>query len=125
MPPELGPSRHSDWSSISSPPARTSPHSAPDVQPAQNQLNVPTAETTRSERIDVGNVDRVTIASQTEPMRADKDIQARPAIVNINTGPQSNNLEQNEENVDIIPPVPIRSAQLSLHTDDVVLIDAP
>ena len=115
LPPEPGPSRHSDWSSISSPPARTSPHNAPDVQPAQNQLNVPTTVTTRSERIDVGNAERVTIALQTEPVREDQDVQARLA----------NNLEQNEENVDIIPPVPIRSAHSSLHTDDVVLVDAP
>ena len=122
--PEPGPSRHSDWSSISSPSARTSPHNVPDVQPAQNHLYVPTAETTRSERIDVGNAERVTIASQTEPIIEGQDIHARPTV-NINTGPQGNNLEQNEENADIIPPVPIRSAQLSLHTDDVVLVDAP
>ena len=109
LPPEPGPSRHLDWSSIASPPARTSPHSALDVQPAQNQLNVPPAETTRSERIDVGNAERITIASQTEPIREDQDIHARPTV-NIDTGPQSNILEQNEENVDIIPPVPIRNA---------------
>ena len=48
MPPEPEPSRHLDWSSIASPPARTSPHSAHDVQSAQNQLNVPPTETTRS-----------------------------------------------------------------------------
>ena len=108
---------------MSSPPARTSPHDALDVQPTQNQLNVPTTETTRIERIDVGNAERVTIASQTEPIREGQDIPARPTI-HIDTGPQSNNLEQNEENVDIIPPVSIRSARLSLHTDDMVLIDA-
>ena len=93
MPPELGPSRHSDLSSVSSPPARTSPHGDLDVQPAQNQLNVPPAETTRSERIDVGNADRVTMASQTEPMREDQEIQAKPTI-HIDTEPQSNNLEK-------------------------------
>ena len=64
------------------------------------------------------------MASQTEPMREDHAIQARPAIP-INTGPQSNNLEQNEENVDIILPVPMSSACLSLHTEDVVLVDTP
>ena len=36
-----------------------------------NQLNVPATETTRSERIAVGNVDRATMASQTEPIRED------------------------------------------------------
>ena len=81
----------------------------------QNQLNVPITETIRSERIDVGNADRVAIALQTEPVREDQDVQARLV----------NNLEQNEENVDIIPPAPIRSAHLSLHTDDEVLVDAP
>ena len=94
LPPEPRPSRHSDWSSTSSPPARTSPHNVPD---AQNQLNVPTTVTTRSERLDVGNVD---IALQTEPVREDQEVQA--ILVN--------NLEQNEENVDIIPPAPVRSA---------------
>ena len=89
-----------------------------------NQLNVPVAETIRSERIDVGNVDRATVALQTEPMREDQETQARPPVP-IDTGPQSNNQEQSEENVGVIPPVPMRRAQLSLHTDDVVLVDTP
>ena len=105
LPPEPGPNRHSDWSSTSSPPARMSPHSVPAAQPAQDQLNAPLTETTRSERFDVGNVD---IALQTEPVREDQEVQA--ILVN--------NLEQNEENVDIIPPAPIRRAHLSLHVDD-------
>ena len=89
-----------------------------------NQVNGPAAETTRSEGIDVGNADRATMASQTEPMREDQETQARP-IISIDTGPQSNNIEPNEENVDIIPPAPISRARLSLHTDDVVLVDTP
>ena len=113
LPPEPEPARFTDWSSISSPPA-TFPHGMPGIltEPSENvpnQLNVPAAETTRSERIDVGNADRATMASQTEPMREDQETQARPTIP-IDTGPQSNNLEQNEENVDIIPPVPMRRA---------------
>ena len=128
LPPEPEPSRFTDWSSIASLPA-TFPHGTPDIatEPSENvpnQLSVPAAIGTRQEGIDVGNVDRVTMASQTEPMREDQEILARPTI-HIDTGPQNNNLEQNEENMDIIPPVPIRSARLSLHTDDVVLIDAP
>ena len=127
LPPEPEPARFTDWSSISSLPT-TFTHGMPGIptEPSenmQNQLNVLPAETTRTERIDVDTVERTTIASQTEPIREDQDIHARPTI-HIDTGPQSNNLEQNEENVDIIPPVPIRSAQLSLHTDDLVLIDA-
>ena len=59
LPPEPEPARFTDWSSISSPPA-TFPHGMPGIltEPSenmQNQLNVPAAETTRSERIDVGN----------------------------------------------------------------------
>ena len=43
----------------------------------------------------------------------------------MDTGLQRNNVEQNEENVDIIPPVPMSSAGLSLHAEDVVLVDTP
>ena len=122
LPPEPRPSRHSDWSSTASPPARTSPHSAHDVQPAQNQLNVPPAETTRSERIDVDNAERVTIASQTEPIREGQDIHVRPAAEIIETRNQRNDLESREgENIHDIQPIQIRSAGSSLHTDDMAL----
>ena len=87
-------------------------------------MNGPAAETTRSEGIDVGNADRTTTASQTESIGEDQDMRAGPTIP-IDTGPQNNNLEPNEENVDIIPPAPISRARLSLHTDDVVLVDTP
>ena len=86
-------------------------------------MNVPATETTRSEGIDVGNVIRAVMASQTEPVREDQEPQARP--IRADTGPQSNIIESNEENVDIIPPAPISRAQLSLHADDTVLIDRP
>ena len=127
LPPEPEPSRFTDWSSISSPPV-TFPHGTSRIlaEPSENvpnQLNVPATET-RSERIAVGNADKATMALQTEPIREDPETQARPAT-SIDTGPQSNNLEQNEENVDIIPPVPISSARLSLHAEDVVLVDTP
>ena len=100
MPPEPEPSRFLDWSSVGSPPARTSPHSAPDVQTeqhdsTQNQLNVET----RLERIDVGNTEGVNIAPQTELMRENQNIPARPSSLNIDTRPQRNNLESNEDNV--------------------------
>ena len=67
MPPELEPSRFSDWSSLGSPPTRTSPHSAPDVQAeqidnVQNQLNVSTAGETRPERVETSNLERVNIS---------------------------------------------------------------
>ena len=86
MPPEPEPSRFSDWSSLASPPARTSPHGVPDVQ--------------------------------TEQLRENRNIPARPAI---SPRTQRGTLESNEENLDIIPPMPIRSARSSLHADDVVL----
>ena len=109
MPPEPEPSRFSDWSSIGSPPIRTSPPSAPEVQTeqqdsTQNQLNVPTAEATRSERIEIGNSERVTIASQTEPLRESQDIPARPASMNIGTRGQGNESSE-EENIHNIPPI--------------------
>ena len=52
-------------------------------------------------------------------MREDQDMCAGPTI---DTGPQNNNLEQDDENVDIEPPAPISRARLYLHTDDVVLV---
>ena len=117
MPPEPEPSRFSNWSSEGSPPVRPSPPSAHDVQTepqnsTQNQLNVPTAGATRSEMIEVGTSERVTIASQTEPLRESQDIPARPI---------RSDLMSNEENVTIIPPIQIGSARSSLHTDDVAL----
>ena len=130
MPPEPEPSRFSNWSSLGSPPTRTSPHGVPNVQieqndNIQNQLNVSTTRETRQERVEVGNSEGITIAPQTELLRENQDIPARPALLNIGTRTQSNDLESNEENVNNIPPVPIRSARSSLHTDDVMTRNAP
>ena len=72
-----------------------------------NQVNGPAAETIRSEGIDVGIVDRATMASQPEPVREDQNMRAGPTI---DTGPQNNNLEQNEETVDLMSPAPISRA---------------
>ena len=87
MPPEPEPSRFSDWSSVGSPPARTSPHEVPGVQTKpsnivqnQNQVNVSTAGVDNS--------------AQTEQLRENQDIPARPT---------RNDLEPNEENVTVIP----------------------
>ena len=121
MPPELEPSRFSDWSSIASPPIRTSPHSAPDVQIAQNdntqnQLNIGT----RQERVEASNSEGVTIAIQTELLRENQNIPARPIILT-----QRNDLGSHERNVDNVPHAPAPSRSASLHTDDVVLTNAP
>ena len=75
--------------------------------------------------MEVGDAEGVTITPQTELMREDQDIPARPALLNIGTRTQCKNLESNEENVNTIPHVPIRSARSSLHTDDVVTRNAP
>ena len=108
-----GQARFTDWSSISTPPAVFSlglPEKSTDLdENIPNQVNGPAAETTRSEGIDVSNVDSAKMASQPEPVREDQDM-CTGSTIPIDTGPQNNNLEQNEENVDIIPPVPISKA---------------
>ena len=122
MPPEPEPSRFLDWSSLGSPPARTPPHGVPGVQTepsanAQNQLDVPTTGETRQERVEGNIAEGVVISPQTEQLRDNQNILTRPTFL---PRTQRNNSEFNKENVDIIPPVPIRSARSSLHTDDVV-----
>ena len=112
MSPEPEPSRFSDWISLGSPPARTSPHGAPGVQTepsenAQNQLNLSTTGETRQERVEISNSEGVTISPQTDQLRENQDIPARPALL---PRTQRNNLESNEENVDIIPPTLMQSA---------------
>ena len=124
MPPEPEPSRFSDWSSLGSPPARTSPQNVPGVQTeqsdnAQNQLNVSTTGETRQERIEVSNSEGVTISPQTDQLRENQNLSARPAL---SPRTQRNDLEYNEENVNIMPPMQMRSARSSLHADDVVLM---
>ena len=108
MPPEPGPSRFLDWSSVASPPA-TFPHGTPGVltEPSenmQNQLNVPTTEETRQERIEVHAAEGVVIAPQTDQLRENQNIPARPASL-LRT--QRDNLEFNEEQIEIIPPMPM------------------
>ena len=127
MPPEPEPSRFSDWSSLGSPPTRTSPHNVPGIQMepsdnSKNQLNVSNTGETRLERVEIGNSEGVTISPQTEQLRENQDIPARLASLNLGTRTQRNDLESNEENVNNIPPLQIRSARLSLHADDVMLI---
>ena len=74
MPPEPEPSRFSDWSSLVSLPTRTSPHSAPDRrveqnENTQNQLNVPSAVETRTERVRTSPSEEVDISPQTDQPR--------------------------------------------------------
>ena len=112
---------------LGSPPTRTSPHNAPGVlteesDNAQNQLNVSTVGETRQERVEISNSEGVTISPQTEQLRENQDIPARPALLTIGTRTQRNDLESKERNVNTIPPTQMRSARSSLHADDVVLM---
>ena len=133
MPPDPEPSRFSDGSSLGSPPARTSPHSIPNVQAEQmdniqNQLNVSTAGEIRTERVETNNPEGVNISPQTDQPREDQSMPtiARPASLTIEVGTQRNNIESNEENVNNEPASQTRSVRPSLHADDVLLIrDVP
>ena len=98
MPPEPESSRFLDWSSIASPPARASPHGVPDVQPTQNQLNVPAAIGTRQERDEVGISEGVAIVPQTDVLREDQGIHIRPAVLNMDTRAQNNGLGAGRRN---------------------------
>ena len=73
----------------------------------------------RQERIEVSNSKGVTISPQTDQLRENQNIHVRPALL---PRTQRNDLESNEENVNIILPMQIRSARSSLHADDVVLM---
>ena len=127
MPPEPEPSRFSDWSTLGSPPTRTSPHNVPGVQTeqsddVQNQLNVSTTGEIGLERVEASNSEGVTICPQIEQLRGNQDIPARPAPLNTGIRTQRNDLESNEENTNNIPPSQIVSARSSLHADDMLLI---
>ena len=110
MPSEPEPSRFSDWSSLGSLPTRISPQSTPDRQAeqsknTQNQLNVPSAVETRTERVRTHPSEEVGISPQTDQPREDQNIPAvvEPASLNIEVGTQRNDVESNEENVNNIP----------------------
>ena len=129
MPPDPEPSRFSDWSSLGSPQARTSPHSAPDIQVeqnenTQNQLSVPSAVETRPERVRTSPSEEVDISPQMDQQREDQSVPAvvEPAPLNIEVRTQRNDVESNEESENNIPPPQVsRSVRPSLHVDDLML----
>ena len=129
MPPEPEPSRFSDWSSMGSLPARTSPQSTPDrraeqSENTQNQLNAPSAVETRTERVRTHPSEEVDISPQTDQPREDQNIPTvvEPASLNIAVGTQRNDVESNEENVNNIPSSQVsRSVRPTLHVDDLPL----
>ena len=111
MPPDPVPSRFSDWSSLGSPCARTSPHSAPDIrveqnENIQNQLSVPSAVVIRPERVRTSSPEEFDISPQMDQQREDQSVPAvvEPAPLNIEVRMQRNNVESNEESEDNMPP---------------------
>ena len=129
MPPEPEPSRFTDWSSLGTLPARTSPHSTPDRQVeqngnTQNQLNAPFAVELRTERVRTSPSGEVDISPQTDQPREDQNILAvvEPAPLNIEIGTQRTDVESNGENVNNIPPSQVsRSVGPSLQAHDLLL----
>ena len=110
-------------------PARTSPHSAPDIQVeqnenTQNQLNVPSAVETRPERVRTSPSEEVDISPQMDQQREDQSVPAvvGPAPLNIEVRTQRNDVESNEENENNIPSSQVsRSVRPSLQVDDLML----
>ena len=115
MPPDPVLSRFFDWSSLGSPHARTSPHSAQDIRVEQdgniqNQLSVPSAETTRPERVRTSSPEEVNISPQMNQQREDQSVPAIevvPTLLNVEVRTQRNDVASDEENEDDIPPAPI------------------
>ena len=113
MPSDPVPSRFSDWSSLGSPHARTTPHSAPDIRVEQvgniqNQQSVPSAEVTRPERVRTSSPEEVNISPQMDQQREDQSVPAIevvPALLKIEVGTQRNDVDSDEENEDDIPPL--------------------
>ena len=129
MPPDPAPSRFSDWSSLGSPQARTSPHSAPDIrveqnENIQNQLSVPSTVVTRPERVGTGSPEEVDISPQMDQQREDQSVPTvvEPAPLDIEVRMQRNDVESNEESENnISSPQVSRSVRPSLNVDDLML----
>ena len=129
MPPDPEPSRFSDWNSLGSPPTRTSPHSVPDIQAeqnenVQNQLTVPSAVETRSERVRTNSPGEVDVSLQMGQQREDQRIPAiiEPTSLTREVGTQRNDVESNVEREVNIPPPPVSGNVISpLNVNDLIL----
>ena len=129
MPPDPVPSRFSDWSSLGSTHARTSPHSALDIrveqnENIQNQLRVPSAVVSRPERVRTNFSDEVIICHQTDQPREEQSVPAVVELTPLSTevGTPRNDVDSNEENEDNIPPPQVSgSVRPSLNVDDLIL----
>ena len=115
MPLDPIPSRFSDWSSLGSPHAQTSPHSAPDIRTEQNEnvqnpSNVPSVVITRQEGVRTSSPEEVNISPQTDQQREESSVPARkvaPALLHVEVGTQRNDVDFNEENEDDVPPASV------------------
>ena len=91
MPPDPLPSSFSDWSSLGSPRARTSPHSAPDIRVEQNEniqnpSNVSFAVVTRQEEVRTSSPEEVHVSPQTDQPREEPSVPAievAPALLHM------------------------------------------
>ena len=106
MPPDPLPSRFSNWSSLGSPHARTSPHSAPDIGVErngniQNQLGVQTEVVTRQEMVRPGSPGDINISPQIDQLVEDQSVPAigvEPDPLNIEVRMQRDDIGSNGEN---------------------------
>ena len=129
MPPYPVPSRFSDWSSLGSPHARTSPHSASDIQVeqnenVQNQLSVPSEVGTRPERVRTSFPEEVYVSLQMGQQREDQRVAAilEPASLTREVRTQRNDVESNVESEVNIPPPPVfGSVRSPLNVNDLIL----
>ena len=129
MPPDPEPSRFSDWSSLGSLPTRTSPHSAPDIQVeqnanVQNQLTVPSAVGTISERVRTSSPGEVDVSLQMGQQREDQRIPAiiEPTSLRREVRTQRSDVESNvEREVDTPLPSVSRNVISPLNVNDLIL----
>ena len=113
MPPAPLPSRFSDWSSLGSPHARTSPHSVSNREMEQNvnipnQLNVQSGTVPREETIRANSQEEVIIPPQISQQSEEQNVQMiemEPNPLNIEVRTQRDGIETDREsNVPITQP---------------------
>ena len=114
---------------MGSPHARTSPHSVPDIQAeqnenVQNQLTVPSAVETRSERVRTSSPGEVDVSLQTGQQREDQRVPViiEPTSLTREVRTQRNDVESNVEREVNIPPPPVSGNVISpLNVNDLIL----
>ena len=114
---------------MGSPRARTSPHSAPDIQVeqnenVQNQLSAPSAMETRPERVRTSSPGEVAVSLQMGQQREDQRVPAivEPTSLTREVRTQRNDVESNVESEANIPPPPVSgSVRSPLNVNDLIL----